>query len=1217
MGRRSQPARCANPPGRIVPTHAPDCVKVGFEMVRAISIWVAVLCLSAALVAQVQTGSLTGVVRDNTGAVVPGATVTAKNIDTGAGRSTQSNNQGAYSLLALTPGQYEVTVASPNFRTFKQPAVVTVGGTATVDAKLSVSAASTTVEVPAEAAGAQVNTQTQEISQIITPQQIQQLPSLTRNPYDFVALSGNVSGGDRTSESGNPQMSGGGQNQTDRGVGFSINGQRSSGTEILLDGVENINLFDTSVALEVPQDAVQEYRIITNNFDAQYGRASGGVVNVNTKSGTNAFHGSAWEYNRLSAYTANTYDNNAQRQAAFADGTCVVGQSCGVGEKGTYTRNQFGFQFGGPIIKQKLFFYGSAEWTRVRSNASLFGYVPTPQLLAATAPNVQSFFNAYGANNFNYISTVTAGQLASSANGGGAFLGAFPNPNTPVLGLVNYVAPADAGGDLPQNTYTVVARLDYNLSDRTQAFVRYGRENANVLPSPTAGPYQQYNVGTFLRDDSYLGSLTHNFTNNLLSNTRLSYNRDTVASTYDSALQNTPTLFLYNGASYNNQPINLPGFFDATTGVGGLPFGGPQNTIQAYEDLAWTKGAHTIRFGGQFNYIQLNKAFGAYAQGVQQLGHDLASGLDNMVTGVLTNFQAAVNPAGALPCAQDPQTLNLIQTPGCTITLPATQPSFSRSYRYRDWAAYAQDSWRITPRLTLNYGLRYEYFGVQHGLDPNLDSNLYWGPGSNEFQQLRTGQIYTVPNSPIGELWSPRYGTVAPRGGFAWDVFGDGKTSIRGGAGISYERNFGNVTFNIIQNPPNYATVQLHNTPVTTSNFGPLGTGTGAVPLPPVSPRQVNPDINIAQTQFWSLTFERQVGRAGVFGIDYNGSHGVHLYDIANINELGGGQAWLGDPLLSDPTGACGNSYGTTGYCPTRPNAQFTSVNNRGSNGFSHYNGATVRFQSNNWGDTGLSIVTNYTWSHSLDNVSSTFSESSSSSNGIGNLGYLNPAFPSLDYGNSDFDIRQRFVFSAVWQEPFFSTGKGFLRQIAGGWIITPIFNARSGIPFTVSDSTDSLNGTTQGPYGIPRYAPSGPIGTYLANGQTPSGPNAFSLLTLPAASAYNGALGLLPGFEDFGPYPADMTPRNAFRGPGAWSFDASVAKNFKLSERFNLEFRAEAFDLLNHHNFYVNGFINDVALLGPGPLTITGKKGGLGSLANNGNHDERRFGQFALRLSF
>ena len=259
---------------------------------------IATVCIfwAAVATAQVHTGSIAGVVRDKAGAVVPNATVTAKNSETGAERTVQSNAEGSYNILALPPGSYDVTVTSGNFAPFTQKAAVTVGGTATVDATLGVSGGATSVEVTAEAAAVEVNTQTQEQSQIITPEQVAELPSLTRNPYDFIALAGNVSGGDRSSQSGNPQTSGGGQNNTDRGVGFFINGQRSSGTEILMDGVENTNLFDTSIALEIPQDAIQEFRVVTNNFDAQYGRASGGVVNVSTKSGTNNLHGSAWEY---------------------------------------------------------------------------------------------------------------------------------------------------------------------------------------------------------------------------------------------------------------------------------------------------------------------------------------------------------------------------------------------------------------------------------------------------------------------------------------------------------------------------------------------------------------------------------------------------------------------------------------------------------------------------------------------------------------------------------------------------------------------------------------------------------------------------------------------------------------------------------------------------------------------------------------------------------
>ena len=199
-----------------------------------------------------------------------------------------------------------------------------------------------------------------------------------------------------------------------------------------------------------------------------------------------------------------------------------------------------------------------------------------------------------------------------------------------------------------------------------------------------------------------------------------------------------------------------------------------------------------------------------------------------------------------------------------------------------------------------------------------------------------------------------------------------------------------------------------------------------------------------------------------------------------------------------------------------------------------------------------------------------------------------------------------------VWNEPFFSGGKGWVGQVAGGWSIAPIFSARSGVPFTVSDSTNSLNATT-GPYGIPRYAPSSTLNSTNTGAGIPISPNNFDILTLPQANNFTGLLGI----SDFGPYPANMTGRNTFTGPGAWNFDISVMKNFRLTERFQLQFRAESFDLFNHHNMYVNGFVADAAQFPGEPVLIEGKKGGLGAAANNGNHDERRFGQFALKLIF
>jgi hypothetical protein len=993
---------------------------------------------------------------------------------------------------------------------------------------------------------------------------------------------------------------------------------------------------------------MQEFRVITNNFDAQYGRASGGIVNVVTKSGTNNFHGDGWEFNRLSAYTANTFDNNANAVP-----------------KGHYTRNQFGYDVGGPVAKNKLFFYQSTEWLRVRSAASVLTYVPTPQFLGLTAANVQAFFTAYGNNTFNFVSTVPKTTLCqpsgtpppcsspdvptpmvgtTAGNPGGPFLNNVPD-GTPVFGLVNYLAPVDAGGDAPQNTYFLVGRADYNMTDKTQMFFRFGREALFGFPGSASGgstPYPQYNVGQTIYNNNYLYSIAHTFTPNLLSSTKLSFFRVATGQQYATALQNTPTLFLYNNAAVNGQPVNLPGFFPATTGSGGLPYSGPLNVVQVDEDLSWTKGKHTIKYGGQFNYFQMNRGYGAYAQAGEQLGKSAGAGLDNMMTGILTDFKVAVNPAGKFPCAAGPYASanakrgNLIVVPSCQPTPPLTAPDFTRSNRNKDWALYAEDSWRVTQRFTFNYGLRYEYYGVQHNNNPNLDSNLYYGSGSSIFEQIHNGYIATVPNSPLRGLWKPSYGTLGPRLGFAYDVFGDGKTALRGGYGITYERNFGNVTFNIIQNPPNNATVDISGgTPVSVNNLGPLASSSVSncpppatgICLPPVSPRNVAQNIQTAQTQFWGLTLERKLGSKSVIALEYNGAHGLHLYDIKNVNEIGGGQVYLGQPIIySDPNNsACHPADPTTtpptpaAPCFTRPNQQFTSINNRGSGGYSHYKALNVRFQTQELGGTGLSILTNYTWSHAQDNLSSTFSEASTSSNGVGNLGYLDPSNPALDYGNADFDIRHHLGFSAIWNEPFLKGSKGILGQVAGGWSVVPLFTVRSGSPFSIADSTNCLNCLT-GPYGIPRYVPSATISSFNTgagvNASTPGNPapNTFNLLTLPSANSFTGLLGI----SDFGPYPTNMTTRNEFYGPGAWSFDLAVSKTFTVTERLKLEFRAEGFNVFNHSNMYYNGFIADVALSAAGsPIIIQGKKGGLGVLANDGQHDERRFGQFAVRVIF
>lgn len=1180
--------------------------------------WLIVLALVAAsaasMRAQVEGGQIAGTVSDPSGAVVPGAAVVVTNTATSAERRAETSGSGSYEVTGLEPATYRLTITSGSFRPFSATVEVTVGGHITVDAKLSVNANVTEVQVVGEG-GATVNTQSQELSQVVNPQQLANLPSLTRNPYDFVTLSGNVSAGDNTTNS----MSSG-QSLTARGVGVSINGQRQTGTEILLDGVENVGVFNLSVGDQTPVDSVQEYSVITNNFSAEYGRASGGVVNLTTRSGSNQFHGSAWDYNRLSAYTANTYANDAANAAA---GSIVA-------PKGKYTRNQFGYAGGGPILRDRLFLFESTEWTRVRSSAAETEEVLDPGFIAMLPSNAQAYFNAYGKGVVPGSGGVTtAGQLAAAGDSLGNINGTTPiAASTPIFDSVNFTAPFDAGGDVPQNTYRLAGRLDYTLNDKTTMFFRGARESENeFIGSFFYSAYPQYDVGTEDVNQSYLYSLSRAFSTNLFDNLKLSFSRFNDANSFDQAQIAVPMLMIVPPSDpVTNGIVQLPGLENVgNPAEGGLPYGGPQNTIQPEDDLAWTKGAHSMRFGGQLTYIQLNVAYGAYAQAVEELGGSLGDSLNDLINAAgnpggssLIQFQARVNAEGHLPCHATPtywesgSPSDLIQTPGCAVTPPLPPAVYGRSYRYQDWAGYAQDSFRVSPRLTLNYGLRYEHYGVQHNNKPALDSNFYFGAGSNLEQKVRSGSVQIADKSPVGGFWMSRWGTLAPRVGFAYDVFGNGSTSVRGGYGMSYERNFGNVTYNASFNPPASAVLSSVcaaqsascSALLTNDDLGPLGVAGPPSYLGPSELRMPDPDIEVAQTQFWSLALERELTHNTVAELSYSGAKGTHLYDIENINLLGAGQFYLGDPVTFAQYPGCASP------CLTRPNDQFSNINMRGSQGSSSYQALNIRVQTENLHNTGLSMIGNYTWSHSLDDLSSTFSDTLQQEY-VGSLGYTDALDPALDWGSSDYDVRNRLTLSPIWETPWFRNGNKLAKDALGGWTLSGIVTVRTGIPFSVYDATNELNY-----YTVPRLTPATPVPSHHVGSPKMAGPNVFTALNLPLPASF-APLDPQLGISDFGPFPANMTRRNAFSGPGAWNSDVSVSKRFPLTERVGLELHAEGFDVFNHHNYYINSTLLQYNGATTTPLQVTELKGGLGSLATGGNHDERRFGQFALKATF
>src|SRR5271166_2548736 len=326
---------------------------------RLVSLLAILALLSVWAFGQAETGTIIGVVTDKTGAVVTGATVTIKSPNTGATRTAATTSAGEFTVTTLKPDSYDVTIEKAGFQKYTHRVTVLVGSKTDVSAQLNVTGASTTVEVTASGEVATVNTENSTLSTVVTSKSLTELPTLTRNPYDLVATSGNVTE--------DPTGSG-------RGANVNINGGRNDNTDVLLDGAENMSLFTAAIGQSVPLDSVQEFSVLTNNFSAEYGRASGGVVNVATKSGTNAFHGSAYEYNRLSALSSNTYYNDATDT-----------------KKGGFTRNQFGFAVGGPVIKNKMFFFSNTEWIRVRSNAPQPYVIIDPSSYSLLAPASQKF----------------------------------------------------------------------------------------------------------------------------------------------------------------------------------------------------------------------------------------------------------------------------------------------------------------------------------------------------------------------------------------------------------------------------------------------------------------------------------------------------------------------------------------------------------------------------------------------------------------------------------------------------------------------------------------------------------------------------------------------------------------------------------------------------------------------------------------------------------
>jgi hypothetical protein len=1144
-----------------------------------------VLVLAGTALAQTDLGQISGKVLDPKEAIVTDARVTVTNLATSAKQTATTNGEGLFTIGNVRVGEYEIAVEKEGFKKSAQRVKVEVAQRLNLPIMLQLGVTSETVEVTATNT-AVINTISAEVSHEITSTEITTLPLLTRNPYALMELApGSVNANVATGDYAN-------------GLGISNSGSRGRSINFLLDGSENNDTFVTGPSTLVPVDAIQEFKLQTNNMTSEFGR-NALQANVATKSGTNNFHGSLSEFYRGSALSTQPVEEKSQDLP-----------------KGRFVRNVFGAAVGGPVIKDKTFFYAAFEGTRVRGNSKDFFYIPTPQFNANASANMNAYLDASGPLlPANLPEALTAEQLVAAEWAANhpdiEFPGYNSDPGNPetfltTSGTANVIAadtplfqhmftnvPIDGGGGPPQNTWSLFARGDHQISDRTSLSLRYAWYRTELFPGFTSdSPYTDFLTGQSFRSQNATVTLTHSFTSRLFNESRFTFSRTTPNNPLGKASPNV-ACFLYGNTTAFGDPIVFGGYLPRSCAGNSLPAGGPQNTLSGYTGFTYSRGRNTWKFGGNMRFLRDNHTFGAFENGFG-LGGSLQAMLDGVAD---ADFRVAINPRGKFP--------GQIYDPA--VDGPIVPPSFTRHYRYNEFAWYAEDSIKLLPTLTLTAGLRWEYFGVLHSPDgeKQVDSNFFLGTSGNVFQQIADGQFRQTNN-----LFNQDFNNFGPRVAIAWDVTGSARTVFRAGYGMFYDANFGNALFNVIQNPPAYAVVQapgpdaliLPNQYDTLANS--LGGGAFTYAS---SARMLNKDMVTAYNSQWNATLEHDLmGKGVLVSLAYVGAKGDKLYSLNNLNQRGS------CIMLDD---SCGGNF------RLRLNRGITGMNRRGNEAFSRYHSMQFQVRTHQIAHTGLTFNANYTWAHSIDNATSFFNDNAFDFNG--NFGFGDPYNPASDKANSANDIRHRFALNYSWEIPWVRSLRGASGAAFGGWMLSGVLTAQTGGAFSVYENPGVFDDPCSASVANICYpVVTGPLPGQ--DGKTPAlNPDLSVKANRTVLYAYGSSLVDLGTFcggdrqceaQTYFHQPAGLfLHRNSFRTPGYWNFDAAVLKNFRLPwESTSLQFRAEFFNLFNHSNLYADPNSN---LLAAGE--VDARRGVPPSHELYGTPFDRRNIQLGLRLTF
>jgi Carboxypeptidase regulatory-like domain/TonB-dependent Receptor Plug Domain len=1135
-----------------------------------------VLLVSSVCFSQNITARLTGTVTDPSGAVVSTAAVTLHNNDTNTDVATATTDaSGTYTVAELPAGTYTATVKASGFKAFVASSVVLhVGENRTLDIKLDVGQVAESVTVTASTVPIETSSAAQEGT--ITGNQIRELQLNNRNFEQLLTLEPGVA-------SSLPDQVGFGLENT---TSISVNGARSSANNWTVDGSDINDSGSNSTLLNVPSvDALQEFTLERSTYDAQFGRSGGAQVNVATKSGTNQFHGDVYEFFRNNVLDANEYFNK------------------GAGNpRPPFRYNDFGGTFGGPFYipghyntdKSKTFFFFSEEARRTRTPSTDILAIPNPEELTG------SFAGLMEPNSSGTLVPVTLNPASAPA---GCITGTQISPSCFSANAQVYLANvyskftpnSNLGSGLTENyTFAVdainnyrqeIMRLDQKITNRVQAFARYMQDKV-----PTTEPGGLFagsglpgisDTATNAPGRNFVAHVTMDIspavTNEVAFNdTWGAINSSVTGSITSPAFVNAITT---TGFPFTDPYHRVPGITIAAGGVTGVgipvsPYFERNIDKDIYDNISITHGNHTIRTGMNLQLMRktenaVNPTNGSFSFNQGEFGNPAFA---NFLLGDAANFSQSSRDI-----------------------IP--------NLHFPNVEAYVQDDWKVWHNFTLNLGLRYAFFASPEDDNQLLDNfspqafNLSAvpaiDPASGNFAAGQTvtpanysngiivaqnacnpNNYFQPPVSPYGPTCSPYglrvnpvYHTFAPRLGFAWDIFGDGKTALRGGFGVYYDRTLDGIEEqNSFANVPFVGTATV--TPVTPTNiFDNPASGGFSVPLSPAALHSTGtPAFQIPYIEQWSASVQREVSHDTTVEVAYVGNRARRLLGIYDLNQV---------PLnvrVANPTENVNALRPFLGYGPISDVAPLF---------YSNYNALQVSL--NRRVGRGLNLGVAYTYSKTLTNAPSDRSDAP----------YDTYNF-AADYGPATFSLKHVFVANYVYDLPFYISQQGIVGHVLGGWEVSGITSFETGFPTTITQFTDPFNsfdyaaGTANvypGGIGIdPSVVAPRPN---MAPGASCGGPKT------PAQYINTAAFTLAVG--QFG-----TAGRGTCTGPGLNNWDFSAIKNTKISERFNLQFRAEFFNVFNHVSF--DSFDSGVEDSTFGIL--------------NGDHDPRII-QFGLKLYF